>query len=105
MFKEFDAAGNSTAERYMLPLVLSWASTGHKMQGTTLSREVAYLSNFWNCKGLAYVILSRARSLESLRIEALNPSELVGSKPCNLAAKAEMERMRTEDLATKNTQS
>lgn len=100
--KEFDASGNSIAERYMLPLVLSWASTGHKMQGSTLNREVAYLSNHWNCKGLAYVILSRARSLQSIRLEALNPIELVGTRPCNLAAKEEMERMRNENNIDNN---
>lgn len=95
--KEFQAKGNATAERYMLPLVLSWACTGHKMQGSTLDTEVARLSDLWNCKGLAYVILSRAKSLEGLRIEDLNVTELVGQKPCNLAAKREIERMRAEN--------
>jgi hypothetical protein len=67
------------------------------MKGTTLDREVAYLAKLWNCEGLAYVILSRTRSLESLRIEELNQIELVGKKPCNLAAKRELEHMRKED--------
>jgi len=91
---EFEAKGNSTAERYMLPLVLCWASTTHKMQGSTLDSLVGGLSDMWNCKGLAYVMLSRVRTLEGLRLESINAAEIVGSKPCNMDAKLEMERMR-----------
>ena len=77
----------------MLPLVLSWASTGHKMQGSTLEFQVALLSNMFT-PGLAYVILSRVRSIEGLRIESIDAAKLVGKKPCIEAAKKELERMR-----------
>ena len=46
--------------------------------------------------GLAYVILSRVRSLEGLRIESIDLAQLVGKKPCNEAAKQELERMRNQ---------
>jgi len=94
--KEFQAKGNALAERYMLPLVLSWASTGHKMQGSTLDYAVVSLENMF-AEGLAYVILSRVRSLEGLRIESIDLAQLVGKKPCNEAAKQELERMRNQE--------
>ena len=53
----------------MLPMVLCYASTAHKMQGSTVDRAVIYLGSKLFAKGQAYVALSRVSSIEGLRIE------------------------------------
>ena len=91
--------GYGTAERRMLPFVLSWASTVHKMQGSTVDHAVIYLGPRLFKAGQAYVALSRVRSLDGLMIEELDCSKLLGSTPCNKDALAEMARLRQVGLA------
>ncbi|KAL4098217.1 hypothetical protein QTP88_022861 [Uroleucon formosanum] len=84
-----------TAERRMLPLILSWASTAHKMQGTTVDYAVVvYLGQKLFVQSQAYVIISRVRSLDGLRIEELDASKITGKTSCNVDALDEIERMR-----------
>ncbi|KAJ8887703.1 hypothetical protein PR048_013921 [Dryococelus australis] len=61
-----------TAERRMLPMVLSWASIIHKMQGSTVYYAVIYLEPKLFAADPAYVALSRVRSLDVLKIEELD---------------------------------
>jgi len=79
-----------TAECRMLPVILSWAVTAHKLQGSTVDHAVVYLGPRLFAKGQAYGTLSRVKSLQDLRIEQLNCSKLMGRAPCNIDALEEM---------------
>jgi len=83
-----------TAERKMLPLILSWATTVHKMQRSTVDSAVIYLGRKMFAGGQAYVSLSRVRSLDGLRITELDYSKLTRDKACNTAALNEMDHLR-----------
>ncbi len=61
----------SLLSRTQVPLVAAWAMTIHKSQGMTLSRVIVDLSRTFG-KAQDYVALSRARSLEGLKVEALS---------------------------------
>ena len=94
--KQFPANySHGTVERRMLPLILSWASTVHKMQGSTVDYAVIDLGSDLFAQGQAYVALSRIRSLDGVLIEDLNCEKLTGQKPCNEKALKEMERLRS----------
>lgn len=56
--------------RTQIPLVSGWAMTVHKSQGMTLNRVIVDLARNFE-QGMAYVALSRARSLEGLKVENL----------------------------------
>ncbi|CAK1603266.1 unnamed protein product [Parnassius mnemosyne] len=79
-----------TVER--LPVILSWASTVHKMQGCTVDYAVVYLGSRTFAAGQAYVALSRVKSPNGLQVEELDCSKLTDITPCNTDALAEMDR-------------
>ena len=60
----------SLLSRTQVPLVAAWAMTIHKSQGMTLSRVIVDLGRTFQ-KAQDYVALSRARSLDGLKVEAL----------------------------------
>jgi len=68
--------GYGNVERIMLPIILNWAVTVHKLQGTTVDKAVIYLGKKIFAKGQAYVALSRIRSLQGLAISEIEPKRL-----------------------------
>ncbi|CAH2095502.1 unnamed protein product [Euphydryas editha] len=55
-----------TAERRMLPKILTWTSTVHKIQDCTVDNATIYLCSRWFTVGQDYITLSRGRSLNRL---------------------------------------
>lgn len=59
--------------RTQIPLLAAWAITVHKSQGMTLNRVIVDLYNSFE-REMVYVALSRARSLEGLKVVRLAKS-------------------------------
>ena len=62
------------------PLVLAWALTIHKIQGTTLANAEIDIGNRIFEYGQSYVALSRVKSLDGLYLSEFNP-ERIGANP------------------------
>lgn len=59
-----------------LPLILAWALTIHKAQGTTLDMAEIDIGNDIFEVGQTYVALSRVKTMEGLYLKAFNPSKI-----------------------------
>jgi ATP-dependent DNA helicase PIF1 len=62
--------------RKQIPLILSWASTIHKVQGCTLDYVIIDLGTSIFSPALAYVGMSRARTLESMLLINFIPAKV-----------------------------
>lgn len=61
-------SGQALVCRTQVPLVAAWALTTHRVQGMTLGRVIVDLTRAFE-EGQVYVALSRATSLEGLKVE------------------------------------
>ena len=62
--------------RKQFPLILAYAVTIHKCQGLSLDCAIVDLSDEVFSEGMAYVALSRVRSLTGLYLSAFNSQPL-----------------------------
>ena len=68
--------------RKQFPLILAYAVTIHKCQGLSLDCAIVDLSDEVFSEGMAYVALSRVRSLTGLYLSAFNPQSIMVSTKC-----------------------
>lgn len=59
-----------------IPLILSWATTIHKIQGSTLENAIVDVGNNIFTYGQTYVALSRLKSFDGLSIKNFSPDKI-----------------------------
>ena len=79
-----------TLQRVQLPLLPCWAATIHKVQGLSLDAAVIDLGSQVFEEGMAYVALSRVRTLDGVALLDLVADKVKTSQ----AAAQEMDRLR-----------
>ena len=70
---------NYYVRREQFPLILAYAVTIHKSQGLSLDHAIIDLSDKVFCAAMAYVALSRVRSLAGLHLLAFDPKSIIVS--------------------------
>ena len=90
-------------QRQQIPLKLSWAIKIHKSQGLTLSKANIDLGLAEKVAGLAYVAISRVRSLSDLVFEPFSYDRLTAvTKSCNFLYRRREEE-RLDELSKKTS--
>ena len=68
--------------RKQFPLTMAYAITVHKCQGLSLDCTIVDLSQKPFCAGMAYVAVSRIRSLDGLYLISFDPASTIVSNDC-----------------------
>ena len=68
--------------REQFPLILAYAVTIHKCQGLSLDCAIVDLSDKVFSAGMAYLALSRVRSLAGLYLSSFDPKSIIVSTSC-----------------------
>ena len=79
-------------QRTQIPLILCWAATIHKVQGLSLDAAVMDLGKDIFEPGMAYVALSRVRTLNGVALLNFQPKQMTANK----RVLEEMARLRQE---------
>lgn len=81
VYHEFEFEdGKVKMTRFQLPLMLSWANSIHKSQGATLDYAIIDLGSSIFCDGMAYVALSRVRTLDGLLLSGFIPKKITANQ-------------------------
>jgi ATP-dependent DNA helicase PIF1 len=73
---EYVGNRNTLISRRMIPVVLCWAVNFHKAEGSTLTKACISISSKIFAKAMAYVALSRVKSLDGLCLLDLAPRKV-----------------------------
>ena len=68
--------------RKQFPVTVAYAVTIHKCQGLSLDCAIVDLSSNVFCAGMAYVAISRVRTLEGLHLSAFDPKSISVNNSC-----------------------
>ena len=68
--------------RKQFPVTVAYAVTIHKCQGLSLDCAIVDLSDNVFCAGMAYVAMSRVRTLEGLHLTAFDPRSIIVNNSC-----------------------
>ena len=68
--------------RKQFPVTVAYAVTIHKCQGLSLDCAIVDLSDNVFCAGMAYVAMSRVRTLEGLHLTAFDPQSIIVNNSC-----------------------
>ena len=98
---KFMVMKNFYVYRKQFPLILAYAVTIHKCQGLSLDCAIVDLSDQVFSEGMAYVALSRVRTLEGLFLTAFNPKSLIVSV-CSLKEVNRLRQTYRNDLPLYN---
>jgi len=93
---QFDSQCGKSGSRQQMPLVLGWAITVHKSQGSTLKTVVLGIGSNEYQSGLTYVGCSRVKSWEGLAFQrsfAWERMEKINQNVGLIKIRAEIERL------------
>lgn len=79
VFEYCNGAGEPIAKAKNFPIILAWALTIHKAQGTSLDKALISLDRLW-LHGQAYTALSRMTNVQGLAILKWTPNSFIVDK-------------------------